>query len=177
METEHLDLDPAAHDQHSTEPASRAQASGYSGVERRTSLRREPLTFLSLRMLNRRGVRRHPGRRAGDWEAPYVDWYEPKLMLIVIGIFLLACADAFLTLHLWQSGSITLNPFMASLLGDDVHGYVNLKLAVTGFALVMLVVYKNFSVYRIFRVYHLIYALFGFFALVVLNQVMTLLSG
>lgn len=142
----------------------------YRGPERRSARRREPQGFFSLRMLSGHRERRSPGRRAADWETPYVDWYESKLGAAVIGIALLMVADAFLTLQLWQYGAIHVSPLMAGLIESDVRGYVAGKIVLVSLALVLLVVYKNFRFYRIFRVAHLLYALFAGYLLFVTNQ-------
>lgn len=148
------------------------QTLDYRGPDRRNpdASRRKPMGFFSLRQLSGHRERRHPGRRAEDWEKPYVDWYEPRLMALVVGIVLLVVADTFLTLELWQHGLIDLSPLMMALIENDIHSYINIKIAVTSLALMLMVVYKNFTFYRVFRVSHLLYTLFGAYLLIVGNE-------
>ena len=150
------------------------RTANYYGPDRRSApVDRRKLSFFSLRQLSTKAERKGH-RRAEDKRTPYVDWYEPKLMFFVVGVIVLACIDAFLTLELWQRGEIELNFLMAQLISNDVQSYVNFKILLTALALFLLVIYKNFPVYRYFRVYQLIYLLFGFFCLLVLSEWQTL---
>ena len=151
----------------------------YTGPCRRqnaVSGRRQPLSFFSLRQLSRRGERRHPGRRVEDWQNPYVDWYEPALMWLVAGTVILACLDAFLTLQLWHHNAVQLSPLMAAVIEQSASSYVTFKVAITGLALTLMVIYKTFSFYRVFRVSHLLYALFGIYTVLVANALYVLIK-
>lgn len=147
----------------------------YTGPDRRQTQRdRRKLGFFSLRQLSLKGERKSH-RRAEDLLEPYVDWYEPRLLFFVLGTLILACVDALLTIVLWSKGVIEINFLMMSLLSDDIQKYVIFKIALTSLALIVMVIYKDFLVYRLFKVYHLLYALFGIYFLVVLSEVLALL--
>ena len=53
-----------------------------------------------------RRSRRRDSRRSGNATAVFVDWYHPWLFLLSLGIMLLSCLDAFLTLQLLNLGMI-----------------------------------------------------------------------
>ena len=70
-----------------------------------------------------------------------VDWYEPQLLFMTIAILLLSAMDASFTLLLMQAGIVEeWNPFMRALMEVDVQLFANVKIAVTCFALIFLVV-------------------------------------
>jgi hypothetical protein len=106
------------------------------------------------------GRRREP-RRLNDTRAHYVDWYDERLFVTVIGIFSLCCLDALFTLILVGMGAEEINPVMAALLEHGVGTFVYTKLAITGFGLVFLVVHAAFWIADTIRVSHILYALLG----------------
>lgn len=105
--------------------------------------------------------RRRGSRRQDDARAYYVDWYDERLFIATIGIFLLCCLDAFFTLILIGRGAEEINPFMAKLLEHGVSAFLYTKLTITGFGLVFLVVHATFCVAGTVRVSHLLYAILG----------------
>lgn len=143
----------------------------YQGPDRRIQVpRRERLSFFSLRQISTHRERRTPGRRVEDWDEPYVDWYEPQLMWVVAAVMLLVAMNTFLTLELYHIGEMTISPLMAELLDSDVNLFVALKLAITGLALTLMVIYKNFTIYRIFRVGQMIYLVLAIYLVSVLSS-------
>lgn len=144
---------------------------GYQGPDRRKDRsRREPINFFSFRLLSSRRERKHPGRRYEDWKYPYVDWYEPRYMILAVAIVFLAIADSFFSLALWGRGLIELSAVMAHLVDQSVRLFVGVKITVTCLALTLLVLYKNFSFYKVLRVGHILYLLLFAYALIVINQ-------
>ncbi len=105
-------------------------------------------TFLSASTKHRR----RDGRREADRNRPYVDWYEPKVLYLVIGILLLSFADAVLTLNLLKAGAVEVNSFMAYLIEKDIQLFAAIKMALTGLCLVVLAAHANFRWLSIFRV-------------------------
>jgi len=105
--------------------------------------------------------RRHGPRRHNDTRAYYVDWYDERLFVVTIGIFLLCCLDALFTLILLDRGAEEINPFMAALLAHGVRTFVYAKLTMTGFGLVFLVVHAAFWIAGAVRVSHILYAVLG----------------
>ncbi len=86
-----------------------------------------------------RGRRRGFRRSALDLESG-VDWYESSLLYMAIAILVLSAMDATFTLMLMDAGVVEeWNPFMRALMQNDVQLFANVKIAVTGFALVFLV--------------------------------------
>jgi hypothetical protein len=93
-----------------------------------------------------RGRRRHARRSGHNY---YLDWYDPKLVFTGIAVLLMSCLDALFTLTLLSKGANEANYFMARLLeaGDEL--FVAVKLAVTAFGIVFLMMHSHFQVLRI----------------------------
>lgn len=139
--------------------------------DRRCYDRRRRLTFLNWRHLGFR-ARRQAQRRGGNANT-LVDVYESRLLYIVLAIMLLSCADAFFTLQLLQLGAVELNTFMAILIERDLVSFVGFKLALTGLALVLIVIYKNFRIFGRIRVSQLLWlVLFGYSVLILYELVL-----
>jgi hypothetical protein len=139
--------------------------------------RRRPHLFCDWRYAlrgRRRGV-----RRAGDAVVAGVDWYHPRLMVLVIAISVLNALDAAFTLLLVQSGAgEEWNPLMRVLLQDDVQLFVNLKIAITSSALLFLVVCSNMVVLNGFKVERFLHWLLGvYLALTCYHIVLLRLAG
>ncbi len=84
-----------------------------------------------------------------------------------MGILLLCGTDAVLTLNLLKQGAVELNPLMATLIQFDTQLFAAIKMAVTGLALISLVVLANYRIFRRIRVYNLVYgAFFAYLALI-----------
>ncbi|MBT8117130.1 MAG: hypothetical protein KJO66_04815 [Gammaproteobacteria bacterium] len=128
--------------------------------------RRKSLTPINLRHLGLKG-RRQQYRRTGDAVGRYVDWYSPKLMFLALTILICSCLDAFLTLNLLQLGAVELNLLMARLIETDIQTFVNAKIGLTGLCVTLLVIHKNFRVFRGITVEHmLLIVLAGYISLV-----------
>ena len=87
--------------------------------------------------------RRTAVRRFGEPESLFGDWYHPWLFLLSLGIMLMSCLDAFLTLQLLGLGMIEANPVMAAAMVYGTEAFVISKLAVTGFAIMTLVFFSR----------------------------------
>ena len=96
--------------------------------------------------INGRGRRRDARRNGHNY---YLDWYEPKLVLTGLAILLMSCLDALFTLTLLSKGASEANYFMARLLETGDGLFVAVKLAVTAFAIVFLLMHSHFHVLRI----------------------------
>ena len=101
-------------------------------VERRTMSRRTVLFGFTR-------SRRHNPRRAEDSDVIFLDWHHPWLFFLSVGIMLLSCADAFLTLRLMDHGMIEANPFMAAMLGIGTPTFAVTKIFMTGTSILILV--------------------------------------
>lgn len=110
--------------------------------------------------------RRRATRRECDRYNKYVDWYRPGLFYLTVGILLLSCADATLTLYLLRHGAVELNPLMALLIDVNPRLFVSVKLGLTGIGLIFLLGHINFRIFRTLRVDHCLYlSLFIYLAL------------
>ena len=83
--------------------------------------------------------RRHASRRDEDSGVIFMDWHHPWLFFLAVGIMLLSCADAFLTLTLMQHGMIEANPVMATMLGQSAAAFAVSKVVMTGTSILILV--------------------------------------
>jgi hypothetical protein len=119
-------------------------------VERRSGLERRTLTLLSL-LKGGFTPRRRYGRRLGE-EDGLVDWHEPDLLFLAFTILLLSVTDAFFTLTLMTNGAVEANPVMAWVLREYPGYFAALKMAITGAAVIVLVVMARAKVFRVVRV-------------------------
>jgi len=104
-------------------------------------------------------ARRRSGRRRQDTRI-YVDVFDPRDVLVVLGIFLLNLCDAFFTLVYLTQGGSEANPAMAHLLEISDAAFLFQKCVVVGVWLVYLTVHKNWGVARLgLRVLFVLYAL------------------
>ncbi len=91
--------------------------------------------------LNSRGRRRQARR---DEHSYYLDWYEPGLVYTGLGILLLSCLDALLTLTLLNRGAYETNYFMAQLLESGNAVFVAAKVAITAVGILFLLMHSHF---------------------------------
>jgi hypothetical protein len=116
-------------------------------------------------------VRRRQSRRKNDRKNTYIDWYEPWPLVASVFIILLSSLDAFLTLILLNHGAVELNVLMDWLIKMDIRTFAAVKLAMTGLALVILVLHFNFHIYRVLPVRYLIYALMPLYAFLIAHEI------
>ena len=86
--------------------------------------------------------RRHSARR--DKHSYYLDWYEPGLVFTGLGILLLSCMDALLTLTLLNRGAYEANHLMAWLLESGDVVFVSAKVAITAVGILFLLMHSHF---------------------------------
>ena len=120
--------------------------------------------------------RRRAGRRQEDQYLGYVDWYEPRILYIVLGILLLSFADAVLTLNLLRMGAVEVNTFMAFLIERDIHLFAWTKMALTGFCLVVLAAHARFHWLRMFRVERTLHLILPAYAMLITYELALLNS-
>ena len=118
-----------------------------------------------------RHQRRRAHRRDNDHVNRYIDWYGHWPFAATLTIALLCFADAFLTIVLLSKGAVELNILMDWLIQHDVHTFAVVKMAVTGTALVVLVMHFNFRIYRFIAVRYLIYALVPLYSLLIAHEI------
>ncbi len=108
--------------------------------------------------------RRRVGRRSEDQTQVFLDWHEPRFLYLALGIMLMSCVDALLTLNLLAAGAQEINVFMDALIVRDVGDFLVAKLGMTGVSVVFLVVAARrrflgrIQVFRILEVFCLGYA-------------------
>ncbi len=118
--------------------------------------------------------RRRGARREQETVNTYVDVYEARWFYAAIGVLLLSCTDAMLTLNLLQQGASEINPFMAWLLDINNNLFFFTKLALTAIGVVMLVAYKNFRLFNYLKTGHVLYAFLVGYALLIKYELMLL---
>lgn len=150
-----------------TQPATAHRRERRAGSDRRQR-GTHPLRPASL------GGRRHHGRRAADQHRMYVDRYRPAVRYVAIGLLVLSCLDAFLTLLLIQHGGSEINPVMRALLGIDVSAFVYGKLALTAVGVTVLVVHYHFRWLRFLKVAHALYALLAGYCVLIPYEIILL---
>jgi hypothetical protein len=119
-------------------------------------------------------LRRRRSRRKDDQMNSYIDWYEPWPLVASVVIILLSSLDAFLTLVLLNHGAVELNMLMDWLIKTDIRTFATVKLAVTGLALIVLVLHFNFHLYRVLPVRYLMYALMSLYAFLITHEIILL---
>jgi len=138
-------------------------------IEQREDERRQTSTLTLAGALRHKRRRTH--RRNNDHVNRYIDWYGHWPFAATLTITLLCFADAFLTIVLLNNGAVELNILMDWLIQRDVHTFAVVKMAVTGTALVVLVMHFNFRIYRFIAVRYLIYALVPMYSLLILHEI------
>ena len=78
-------------------------------------------------------------RRAEDADSLFIDWHHPWLFFLAVGIMVLSCLDAFMTLQLISRGMIEANPVMAAVLGQSAATFAVSKISMTGAGILILV--------------------------------------
>jgi len=96
--------------------------------------------------LHGRGRRRHARREGHDY---YLDWYNPRLVLMGLGIVFLSCMDALLTLTLLDRGAYEANRFMAHLLESGTVTFVTTKIAITCAGIIFLLMHSHFRILKV----------------------------
>ena len=100
--------------------------------------------------------RRRASRRTADDHHFWFDWHEPRILYLALGVLLLSCTDALFTLNLLEAGANEGNAVMASMLGESVDRFLAVKIGITGFSLIILVVAARRKLFRSFSVEHLL---------------------
>ena len=115
-------------------------------TKRGADRRKEPTPrFSSFTFL---GGRRRSVRRPEDVEGSYVDRYRTMVLAVIAWVALMNIGDSFFTLWHLQSGGVELNPVAEALLRTGRFGFVFWKSLLIAFALLVLVMHKNFWLAR-----------------------------
>ena len=119
-----------------------------AAAERREKLdrRRHSWRTITYCGFHARGRRSHARRNENNY---YLDRYEPALVLTGIAVLLMSCLDVAFTLTLLGRGASEANYFMARLMETSIELFVAVKLAVTAFGILFLMMHSHFQVLRI----------------------------
>ena len=118
--------------------------------------------------------RRRGGRRHEDTDVVFVDWHHPWLFFLSVGIMLLSCADAFLTLTLLQGGMVEANPVMAAALGHGVGPFAVSKVVMTGTSILIIVFLARFHFMNRFRTGLLLTIFFSLYCCLICYEIVNL---
>ncbi len=111
-----------------------------------TDRRRHSWRTVTYCGLHGRGRRRHARREGHDY---YLDWYDPRLVLTGLGVVLLSCVDALLTLTLLNRGAYEANQLMAQLLEISTGTFVATKIAITCIGILFLLMHSHFRILKV----------------------------
>lgn len=94
------------------------------------------------------GHRAAPRRRADAIRRPYVDLYSWRSLGLILAVLAMSILDGFFTLFLVDSGAREVNPIMLHALARGPVFFLVAKYALTGAALVLLLIHKEFYLFR-----------------------------
>jgi hypothetical protein len=120
--------------------------------------------------------RRRGARRSEEGDVIFVDWHHPWLFFLSVGIMLLSCTDAFLTLTLLQRGMIEANPVMAAALGQGAVPFAISKVVMTGTGILILVFLARFHFMNRFRTGLLLTIFFSLYCCLICYEIVSLLA-
>jgi Domain of unknown function (DUF5658) len=115
-------------------------------------------------------------RRADDADAVFIDWHHPWLFFLAVGIMLLSCVDAFMTMQLIERGMSEANPVMAAVLDQGAATFAMSKLAMTGASILILVFLAKTYFMNFLRTGLLLTIFFSIYCCLVCYQIVHLLQ-
>ncbi|HSG98033.1 MAG TPA: DUF5658 family protein [Woeseiaceae bacterium] len=118
--------------------------------------------------------RRHEHRRAADDAVIFLDWHHPWLFFLAVGIMLLSCADAFLTLKLLNLGMVEANPVMNAIMAQGTVAFTATKLAMTAVGIFVLVFLAKARFLNRVRTGLFLTTFFSFYACLVCYELVSL---
>lgn len=111
--------------------------------------------------------RRRSSRREVDAHWYLFDWHEPRVLYLALAVFLLSCTDALFTLNLINAGAAEANAVMARMLEVGMNQFVSVKIGMTGFSLIVLVIAARRNFIGPFNVEHLLQAFLAGYVLLI----------
>jgi hypothetical protein len=100
--------------------------------------------------------RRRGSRRDMDSHEFIFDWHEPRILYLALGILLLSCMDALITLNLITVGAEEINVVMDAMLDVGVARFLTVKISLTGLSVICLVFAAQRRFLGWFRVFRLL---------------------
>lgn len=119
--------------------------------------------------------RRHVSRREAESEIIFLDWHHPWLFFLAVGIMLMSCMDAFMTLLLLERGMVEANPIMATIMGQGTRAFAISKMTMTGTGILALVFLAKARFLNRFRIGLLLTVFFAMYACLVCYEFVFLL--
>lgn len=116
-----------------------------------------------------KGQRKKARRSSEEWNY-YVDRYEARYLALVLSILVLCVFDAYFTLRILHFGGMELNPLMINFIDRHPEWCLAVKYVVTVISLVILLIHKNFIVFKRIKARSLIYFIFLFYLILVLYE-------
>ncbi len=114
-------------------------------------------------------------RRVEDADSLFTDWHHPWLFFLAVGIMVLSCADAFMTLLLLEHGMVEANPIMAAMLDQGIGRFSTSKFALTGICVLTLVFLARTAFMNLMRTGLLLTFFFSIYCCLVCYQFVHLL--
>ena len=118
-----------------------------------------------------RGRRRQARRNDGNY---YLDRYDAKLVFTGIAVLMLSSLDALFTLILLDRGAHEANYFMARLIEASDELFVAVKLAVTAFGMMFLLMHAHFYIWRVVSIKRLLQIIVILYSLLIGYQLILL---
>lgn len=119
--------------------------------------------------------RRHNHRREDELDVRFIDWHHPWLFFLSIGVMLMSCLDAFMTLLLLERGMVEANPVMEAVLGQGTTAFAVSKMLMTGTGILTLVFLARARFLNRFRVGLLLTFFFSLYACLICYEFVYLL--
>lgn len=107
--------------------------------------RRKPTSPISIYSIT--GKRVAHRRRQDSQGVAYVDAYSVRSFGLILAVLAMCILDGFLTLHIVDRGGREVNPIMRLALGHGPLAFLAVKYLLTGAALVLLLIHKEFYLF------------------------------
>lgn len=120
--------------------------------------------------------RRRDSRRVGELDPLFTDYHHPWLFFLAIGIMLMSCLDAFMTLQLLDRGATEVNPVMALVIGKSTATFAVTKMLLTSIAILTLVFLARAVFMKRIRAGLLLTFFFSVYAVLVCYEFVYLIS-
>lgn len=117
---------------------------------------------------NRRVATRRSTDRVTD---VYFDRHEPRTVYLSLGILLLCITDAFFTLYLMKNGGKEISPLMDYLIQQGELTFFIIKYLATAAAVLVVLMHKNFTVFKYFLGYHGLYLMLASYVILIIYEI------
>jgi len=102
--------------------------------------------------------RRASVRRVSDMETDvYFDRHEPWFAFMALGVMLLSITDAYFTLYMLEHGGEEISPVVDYLVQQGDLFFFVAKYLVTAIAVLVVLMHRNFTIFKYFLGYHGLY--------------------